>query len=292
MNFISVGGKRFDVGGNLTINNGSPNIYSEEETRIGVYSNKPLYRKLYKGTTPVINNETYTESISFPTDYDIVMAHLWFKDMDGNIIQLNFKELNYLITPANVLYFIGQSYFKNKLFLCVIEYTKKSDTELSSSGPLNNITIDEYDQDGWHIRKWSDGYVEMVLNVAYLISESEWSQFGSVYMTPSGSLPRFNYPISLAKRYKEDLSIHTDEYMIGLFSGENVGNKTGVYNFMRGVAPTISIQVYLTFNVTGRWKETESTIASTPMIIPEFNHNINGVASDAAIMNFETYDPS
>ena len=71
--------------------------------------------------------------------------------------------------------------------------------------PLEGVTITEYEtDDGWHVRKWSDGYLEMSVISQHNVPSSGWSSWG-IFPDAIISNP-IQYPLPLAALYSEALT--------------------------------------------------------------------------------------
>lgn len=125
--------------------------------------------------------------------------------------------------------------------------------------PLQGVEIEEYDTnvDGcdWHVRKWSNGYVEMMGIV----------QLPNTSLTAWGPLYQYTYttkhklPVTLTKMYLFDAG------NIGL-NGDSSAYITmvgGRFDWEQGTTPDIAIvrpaqsttvNKYLTYHITGSWK--------------------------------------
>lgn len=116
--------------------------------------------------------------------------------------------------------------------------------------------IDEYDtEDGWHVRKWADGYVEMIGSFTYNLLASSWHTWGSVYSVSTDVLPLYPYPISLSVIYSEVLDVAPGESAVIITCGiRESNNKTKHYGFCRGTAFGSNTNLKLNYIVTGRWK--------------------------------------
>ena len=116
------------------------------------------------------------------------------------------------------------------------------------------LSIQEYDtENGWHVRKWSDGYVEMVYVFDY-VSVAWNATTGGYYINKLDGIP---LPIQLVKKYMDDaklLAIETTAaYSIHRWRFEEENTTLGMYIFCTvnpGVGKTFTISV----SVTGRWK--------------------------------------
>lgn len=125
---------------------------------------------------------------------------------------------------------------------------------------LSGIEIEEYDaivdDCDWHVRKWSNGYVEMSGAKWYsgIVATSKW---GEIYQSDSFSGPML--PLTLSKKYRESANIINKEgYVHAAFISVSSGNfpnlsKISSFRVYRAVSsPTINFGV--NWIVTGRWK--------------------------------------
>lgn len=134
-----------------------------------------------------------------------------------------------------------------------------------SSIPVYGPSLEEYDtEDGWHVRKWSDGYVEMMYSE---IKDFDYSRLitGTNYVgkrTASAVVDRLDYPIPLVQLYSIAPSI------AGLGNGIMLTDYGGVDNIPNRLlkSPTYGLGTQATYSmpynqpmlftlcVTGRWK--------------------------------------
>lgn len=125
-----------------------------------------------------------------------------------------------------------------------------------SSTPVYGLSLDEYDtDDGWHVRKWSDGYVEMDLTRPYTVPVSDWEPWGSCSTVGIDAMSPVDYPLPLIEFYGEWVDCTSVAgYVISLMSGKKVTNKTRVYGLFRPTAPSNALNLVFYHHVTGRWK--------------------------------------
>ncbi len=123
--------------------------------------------------------------------------------------------------------------------------------------PLEGVTITEYDtDDGWHVRKWSDGYVELFCKKSGTIPVSSWVSSSSLY-TVVGFFPSSPFPVPLTRIYKED-SYVIDSW--GCFTmsnklAENPLTTTHALRLYTYQKPSVPITYDHYYSVKGRWKE-------------------------------------
>lgn len=125
--------------------------------------------------------------------------------------------------------------------------------------PLAGVEIEEYDTtvDGcdWHVRKWSNGYVEFIGEKTYpsIPCNSPW---GSLYITDQTEGPL--YPFTLVKVYETTASLESSNYDGIPFFRYNYNkndNLTAAISFrlFRPNVATIT-DVIMTYRISGRWK--------------------------------------
>lgn len=123
----------------------------------------------------------------------------------------------------------------------------------SGSGGGGSLGIQEYDtEDGWHVRKWSDGYVEMIYKGTNPSKGSYEAPY--TYYTIHNQI---SLPIVLVERYSENLSLldssntYNPKVPMVYTAGDNEKTSSwGVFIMVKatGVAMNYSLVV------TGRWK--------------------------------------
>ena len=121
--------------------------------------------------------------------------------------------------------------------------------------------FEEYDtEDGWHVRKWSDGYVEMTYSAHKILSIDV--PHGTFYW--SAEQPGVPYPVPLVKRYSLLMDTEGDAdgsiVWVGTIEGHSavVTSYTKlaglpVYRVIRGTEMS-DVGFTITAFVTGRWK--------------------------------------
>lgn len=135
---------------------------------------------------------------------------------------------------------------------------------ISDGGSEEISGVQEYDtEDGWHVRKWSDGYVELFKQVITEIPLSTWQPWGAIFSTRIGSFP---LPFTLAKKYMENMlyaNYDSEASMATLMiclsqSTLNPGgaymDRTNYYAVWRPEKPTEDLSSKFNISVTGRWK--------------------------------------
>lgn len=116
--------------------------------------------------------------------------------------------------------------------------------------------IEDYTtDDGWHVRKYSDGYVEMVLTVSETVSADSWAAWGNGYVVSASNVPVYNYPFTLTTVYVEDCALTIDSGAWSItYAKDNGNSKTNTYGYYRGTAVTTDRIVNRHISVKGRWK--------------------------------------
>lgn len=162
----------------------------------------------------------------------------------------------------------------------IYQNSKILTTSFTSDG--TSIYIEEYDtSDGWHVRKWSDGYVEMVGVFEHTLKASDWTPWGNMYSVGS-KIPIYSYPIALASIYSEVLSVnYPDGKAAAITQGTRESlNKTKLYGLIRGIPDDGDRKLVLNYFVTGRWKSDGST-KFAPATISAIPESISVKASSA-----------
>lgn len=112
------------------------------------------------------------------------------------------------------------------------------------------LSIQEYDtDDGWHVRKWSNGYAEMWQTKTITIPYGSWVRYGqtSAYtFSIQGDSP----PIRLLYTDQTHLNILSVTPDLLIFTGENArGSCLCTFG-----PPGADRQISILFVVSGRWK--------------------------------------
>lgn len=109
------------------------------------------------------------------------------------------------------------------------------------SGPV----LEEYDTDGgWHVRKWSDGYVEMTVTFH---TTTTYAADMNQYFTRHDIDEIPEIPIPLLKTYKDDFCLDAADFLGWLVRDQ------GILRIMMGAIKT-KMNAEITREVTGRWK--------------------------------------
>lgn len=248
---------------------GNADIYSTDEMRIGTWiDGKPLYRKVIKTKTVQALDSIYTVATP-PSNIENVILDGVIINKTGGFYPINYRSVDDGVRIQTIMAnstMIRQSIvnYSNALdcdMLLIFQYTKTTDNPDNATQDLvSDLKIEEYDTtvDGcdWHVRKWSNGYVEMsgIKWYSKIPIKIEW---GNLYV--SDSLDGFKFPISLVKKYDERLEVvHKTSYtsiVFPVFSTLPVNSleATPYIVAYRG-ASDAGASFGLTVSITGRWK--------------------------------------
>lgn len=150
-------------------------------------------------------------------------------------------------------------------FEALPETQKSKGLYVIPDGDLGNqyVSVQEYDtEDGWHVRKWSSGYIEMVYSEIKKLPTTGWAQYGSVYAIDNFTSIR-SYPVKLTVHYSTHYSAIQDissnnAYGLWLTSAAIVSPLLSIpsYAIQRATVPPSNVLTYIRFitTVTGRWK--------------------------------------
>lgn len=145
----------------------------------------------------------------------------------------------------------GEFYSSRPVNMAVLYCIKAVDSvSLSNNYP----SIEEYDtEDGWHVRKYSDGYVEMFGKFDHTVLLSNWITWGNAFYQ---EVDTHAYPVNLINIYSEDFSINPElAYIIILGESLRLSNNcTKKYTLIRLTMLPDDLNTTLEYHVTGRWK--------------------------------------
>lgn len=129
-----------------------------------------------------------------------------------------------------------------------------SDLYALQTGP----SVEDYTtEDGWHVRKYSDGYVELHRAFSNSLAVSDWADSANGW---NALLFKFySLPITLTARYSETLSLNgTSSGATAIFYQDNSyysKSTTGWWQAFRPWSkPTGTINLETNLAITGRWK--------------------------------------
>lgn len=152
-------------------------------------------------------------------------------------------------TPVNDLTGNIASYTARPVNMAVLYCIKAIE-----SVPAEKTRLEEYDtEDGWHVRKWSDGYVEMDLQYMQdnVSPETSW---GALYYQLA---PVHAFPVPLAEKYRESCCIMGSSPSVRLIlinQGSNSLTHTSQIGFALAGKLAVAVSVTVGYTVTGRWK--------------------------------------
>lgn len=122
---------------------------------------------------------------------------------------------------------------------------------------VSGVKIEEYDTaDGWHVRKWSDGYAEVFLTKDLTISASDWTAWGQIFSVSTSVLPTYDLPLAFTVVYDESIMplCSVSDGAVGIIYGSKQEGKTQKFGLMRGTTLTVALALTVRFRITGRWK--------------------------------------
>lgn len=120
-----------------------------------------------------------------------------------------------------------------------------------NSSLANVPSVEEYDtSDGWHVRKYSDGYVEMAAVYERAVSVKDFVEWGGGYAISADSF--LNFPFSLTKKYGESASLLSGVAGVITQYGISDLSRTNGYGFWRATAFSHTLKIQI--RVFGRWK--------------------------------------
>ena len=142
----------------------------------------------------------------------------------------------------------------------VLEYTKTTDPE-GAVTPLPANCVQSYDtEDGWHVRKYSDGYVEMTHISGFSVEKSDFHDWGSAVSYDDLIAP-LDLPVPLLDKFYESgsimRSVPNSLIVIPRNTAADIDRaKTSGYGVFNMNRSGLSDQISGTFSilVTGRWK--------------------------------------
>lgn len=254
--------KQQELSAKLEVVNREWAVYSEEETVIGEYDGKPLYRKKIETTSPAAANQT-TVIAGYPDGVEpttVVSLNGFLFQTDVNIQPINLYAVdNYIFTVpfgGGISMYVTAP-FRSKKVVLTLEYTKTTDPE-GAIEVLPANYVHSYDtEDGWHVRKYSDGYVEMtkkvVLTNVNLKPITGWvGTFNAPFIGP------YSYPLTLTELF------WCNVYSVGFGRGGTVGDTSPVDIDVLHFTPKITIWTPVSeagsvsgtvfYHACGRWK--------------------------------------
>lgn len=121
------------------------------------------------------------------------------------------------------------------------------------------LSVEEYDtDDGWHVRKYSDGYIEMIIHVSKSVTANDWTEWGTGGLWNVDISDHIQFPVNLIKKYCEQYSADQQQHAIFLApaggSNKNPLEQTNSYFGSRGSKPVANSTLGMAITVVGRWK--------------------------------------
>lgn len=123
--------------------------------------------------------------------------------------------------------------------------------------------LDEYDtSDGWHVRKWANGWVEMFKIISSTATTGSWVSWGNAsQMFYSDNLvPSQTLPVKLTRKYFEECSVlaHNGWAIYLSRSGydySGISSTTShIYMGARPTKPSENVNFTFGLLVIGKWK--------------------------------------
>lgn len=247
-------------------------IYSEEETVIGICNGKPVYRRFLKGLQApsaintrseypsygksALNVESVVSLRAVATNSNgatETLPVLGYRGSDDafNCFILDWQDEKLII--SNINRGEASSIWLSSSVDVLLEYTKTTDAE-GSVTPLPLNYVQDYDtEDGWHVRKYSDGYVEMTLIKTCDVDLTSWGSDTKASVLFS----EIALPLSLTRKLSETAGLIDGNTPCGWLmqlptSTLNVLTTLNGYQITRPGDNTGSVTVSVV--VTGRWK--------------------------------------
>ena len=142
------------------------------------------------------------------------------------------------------------TYYKTRPVNMAVLYCIKAVESISGG-------LEEYDTDnGWHVRKWGSGYVEMMAESSFLLKASDWNAWGSGWSCLSSKTAALAFPFPLTEKYADIKTTgNQGNTALVIWNGDTSSlSETGQYGFYRATNPNSDMDVTVKFYVTGRWK--------------------------------------
>ena len=258
-------------------------VYSEEETAAGTWiDGKPIYRKVIAFRTPGNSSRAYIADIS-NLNWDVIMRfdayvinHKTGKQFAYNTMPPYYIEYDathkdsfttYISDNQIYIQLNGENGWDCPGYI-ILEYTKTTDPE-GTVTPLPANCVQSYDtEDGWHVRKYADGYVEMSRTDSLTCStdtdfgqNNSWNQLIQV----NNAIPKHTYPIPLLELYNYSTTQRGAGYGFWVGDASDVGSntqnpltETSPHVFISNITKLTNFTYPFTLNlytyVTGRWK--------------------------------------
>lgn len=146
--------------------------------------------------------------------------------------------------------------------LCEISNNKDIITKEYSDASTWGGIQDYFTNDGWHVRKWPNGYLELAhYEVVGPFNADDWSTLNGVVLI-DGVTKIHTLPVTLVKRYSFTYSASVEDSLYGngcwISSASNYNNKTQIPMFAiwRATKPPAGRNLLYSISVfiTGTWK--------------------------------------
>lgn len=139
-------------------------------------------------------------------------------------------------------------------------------TDAPERQPLS-VSVEDYTtEDGWHVRKYSDGYVEMRRVIEKTIPISDWTettdqQTSAVRCYTAHPIASIPLPLTLTERYSENVTMIGPDFpnwALILYQGatrhDDLTHTDSWSTIRPWQKPTTDITYKFSMIVTGRWK--------------------------------------
>ena len=258
-------------------------VYSEEETAAGTWiDGKPIYRKVIAFRTPGNSSRAYIADIS-NLNWDVIMRfdayvinHKTGKQFAYNTMPPYYIEYDathkdsfttYISDNQIYIQLNGENGWDCPGYI-ILEYTKTTDPE-GTVTPLPANCVQSYDtEDGWHVRKYADGYVEQIYKKLVTIAVADWVSIltnesgNGVYSVGDPYFPPVALPVAMTEKLGEVYSVASGNWSTiaahaGVSASNQVNPNTHIDRFAlyrMGTPITSPLTCTMTVMVTGRWK--------------------------------------
>ena len=138
----------------------------------------------------------------------------------------------------------------------VVGFDTEGNAAAQAISIIPTVSIETYEtDDGWCVRKWSDGYVEMIYKFDFTVQA--WSVFAGGLALQSQPNSQIPYPIALSEKYSENMACIRQSAIYSVSVSKVCHNdldKTDEYSIvcLWGSPPSMNFTCSIT--VAGRWK--------------------------------------
>lgn len=127
--------------------------------------------------------------------------------------------------------------------------------------PKSGVSVDAYTtEDEWYVRKYSDGYVEMMKKIYVTVPSSSWVVISpvSLYLSKSVIVPQV-FPFALVKKYYENCVLMGCDWWGGFIqsTGDVLSDflsKSNDYSLIEYGLPSRNLSISAGIYVAGMWK--------------------------------------